>query len=167
MRMTKMLREAFVDAVLADVPEMDYRALYQRHLQEFVLKRLPDAVRKVYDNPEARCYLVLTHPYASNVGSLTVFCYSAIEESPLTVEESATLEYVRKLSEEQRDTQRALRSKLEAAIAGCSTVKSAHKLLPEFAKYLPSLEASTTPNLPAVANIVADLSKAGWPKGKA
>lgn len=167
MRMIKMLREAFVDAVLADVPEIDYRAMYQRQLQEFILKRLPDIVRKVYDNPEARGYLVFSHPYASNVGGLTVFCYDAVEKSPLTAEESATLEHLRKLSEEQKDTQRALRSKLTAAIAGCSTVKSAHKLLPEFAKYLPSLEASTTPNLPAVANIVADLSKAGWPKGKA
>ena len=38
--------------------------------------------------------------------------------------------------------------------------------LPEFAKYLPKAVAKTD-NLPAVANLVADFVKAGWPKEQA
>lgn len=37
--------------------------------------------------------------------------------------------------------------------------------MPEAEKYLPK-EAKSSTNVPAVANVVADLVKAGWPKGK-
>ena len=43
------------------------------------------------------------------------------------------------------------------------TVDKFFEAFPEFEKYLPS-EAQPTKNLPALANVVADLSKLGWPK---
>lgn len=47
----------------------------------------------------------------------------------------------------------------------CSTLKTAKERLPEFEKYLPTERGTTgTINLP-VANTVADLINAGWPKG--
>jgi hypothetical protein len=38
--------------------------------------------------------------------------------------------------------------------------------LPEFEKYFPAEDAPISKNLPALANMVADLTKLGWPKGK-
>jgi hypothetical protein len=56
-------------------------------------------------------------------------------------------------------------TKLSAIVNGCNTLAQLKKLLPEFISYFPS-EAAPTKNLPAVANMVADLSKLGWPKTK-
>jgi hypothetical protein len=60
------------------------------------------------------------------------------------------------------------RYKAERSLAGvveaCSTLKQLKERLPEFTKYYPTEEAPTA-NLPALANVVADLSKLGWPKG--
>lgn len=65
------------------------------------------------------------------------------------------------------DTCNALKAKLTAAIAACFTLKQAKERLPEFVKYLPTDRDSTgTSNLPAVANLVADLVQLGWPKDK-
>ena len=57
-------------------------------------------------------------------------------------------------------------AKLSAIVNGCTTLAQLKKLLPEFISYFPT-EAEPTKNLPAVANMVADLSKLGWPKGGA
>jgi hypothetical protein len=68
-----------------------------------------------------------------------------------------------------RDTQaaerEALQNKLTQTIHSINTVKQAHDLMPEFAKYLPEV-VEKTKQLPAVANLVADLNKAGWPPKK-
>ncbi len=52
---------------------------------------------------------------------------------------------------------------LRGVVEGCNTVKQLKEALPEFAKYAPHEEA-TSKNLPALANVVAEFSKAGWPK---
>ena len=58
-----------------------------------------------------------------------------------------------------------LRKQLTAVIASCTTLKQAKKALPEFVKYLPEEPGSAIDRtLPVVGNLVADLSKAGWPK---
>ena len=65
----------------------------------------------------------------------------------------------------QKETVSKLRSEVKALIAACHTLKQARERLPEFAKYLPA-ERSPAPkqNPLMVANTVADLTKAGWPK---
>ena len=40
-------------------------------------------------------------------------------------------------------------------------------MLPEFEKYLPADEQKALRSVPVVANLVADFTKAGWPKDKA
>jgi hypothetical protein len=72
-------------------------------------------------------------------------------------------ELAQKYKDEDRavnDAQCALRGAIEA----CSTYKQLMTRLPEFEKYYPKPDAPTA-NLPALANVVADLSKLGWPKG--
>jgi hypothetical protein len=60
-----------------------------------------------------------------------------------------------------RDT---LSAKLQAAANSVATRKALVELLPEFEKYLPADEGAACKTLPAVANLLADFSKAGWPK---
>jgi hypothetical protein len=47
-----------------------------------------------------------------------------------------------------------------------STRKALVDLLPEFEKYLPADEAKAIASLPAVANVLSDFVKAGWPKNQ-
>ena len=53
-----------------------------------------------------------------------------------------------------------------AAAMSCTTRKALANLLPEFEQYLPEDTPAAIRSLPAIANIVADFSKAGWPKDK-
>jgi hypothetical protein len=53
---------------------------------------------------------------------------------------------------------------LKGVIESCSSLKQLNERLPEFKKYFPT-EEKPVANLPALANVVAELSKLGWPKG--
>lgn len=59
-----------------------------------------------------------------------------------------------------------LRKQLTATIDSCTTLKQAKEVLPEFIQYLPEEPTQVNRSLPVVGNLVADLSKAGWPKKK-
>jgi hypothetical protein len=65
--------------------------------------------------------------------------------------------------EEQEDERHNAESRLSHAFAGINTLKQALTTFPEFKKYYPT-EEQPTKNLPALANVMADLSKLGWPK---
>jgi hypothetical protein len=56
-------------------------------------------------------------------------------------------------------------SGLENALKGIRTRKQFVEAFPELEKYAPS-EHKSGSMLPAIANVVADLSKLGWPKNK-
>jgi hypothetical protein len=60
----------------------------------------------------------------------------------------------------------ALRTKLSATADAVSTRKALIDLLPEFEKYLPADESKAVASLPAVANVLSDFVKAGWPKNQ-
>jgi hypothetical protein len=49
---------------------------------------------------------------------------------------------------------------------GASTRKALVAALPEFEKYLPAEVEAPVRSLPAIANVVAEFTKAGWPKGE-
>ena len=55
----------------------------------------------------------------------------------------------------------ALQRKVAAAVNSCNTRKQLVDRYPEFARFAPA-EYGTTPNLPAVANLIVDLKAAGW-----
>jgi hypothetical protein len=65
--------------------------------------------------------------------------------------------------EKQEQDRLGAERKLFAAFEGINTLKQALTTFPEFKKYYPT-EAEPTKNLPALANVMADLSKLGWPK---
>jgi hypothetical protein len=66
----------------------------------------------------------------------------------------------------QVEKRKELRSKLQATADAVTTRKALIDLLPEFEKYLPADEAKAVATLPAVANVLSDFVKAGWPKNQ-
>ena len=69
---------------------------------------------------------------------------------------------------EQNKCRCQLQEKMEGIAASCTTRKQLLEALPEFEQYLPAETAARSRSVPALANLLADLTAAGWPKqGKA
>jgi hypothetical protein len=82
----------------------------------------------------------------------------------------ATAKKVAVLSEKARATRQTisdLQEKLESVAKSCTTRKQLAELLPEFEKYLPDNAPAASRAVPAIANLVTEFTKAGWPKAKA
>jgi hypothetical protein len=165
MRLTKFDREAFVRAVMADVPTVDYDEQAKQLVQKAARDAMPPKVQAVYDDKDTRGFL--TCEFYAMPGSLA----NAYLYHPKGWKHDAKLD--KKLQElaagkkAQDQARQELRSKLKSIINNCSTLKKAKELLPEFEKYLPAeRETVKADNLPAVTGLVTDLMKLGWPKGK-
>lgn len=165
MRLTKTHREAFVRAAMNDVPSIDYRQsiceLIQKHLESIA----PASVLKLYKDPKTKGYIAKdTLPTLKWAYDYFYLIPDGYSHPPEIIEKTNDL---RALSARQEDSHKELRIKLEATIAAFTTREAALKSLPEFEKYLPEDKAPETKNVPMVANLVAELVAAGWPKQKA
>jgi hypothetical protein len=158
MKLTKYEKEAIVRSIMQDVPPIN-KEKRRTDLQASLVKAMSPEARKLYNRtPSAlRTYnfgeIIYTGSYVSReliVGDVNKEAISELAK-PYEAEDKAYC-----------DTQR----KLHSIVGGCNTLAQLKKLLPEFVSYFPS-ETEPTKNLPAVVNMVADLSKLGWPKGKA
>lgn len=156
MRLNQSQKAGIIRAILLDVPKPDKT---KRHadLQEAVVKKMTPACRKVYQaTPKA---LATTH-----TGDTTYNGVNWNTRSVITGDVSEdTLKALLKPYDDMDEEYGKVQSKLTCAVNACSTLKQLETMLPEFKKYFPT-ETEPTKNLPAVANLVADLTKLGWPK---
>ena len=163
MRLTNYMRDAFISAAMDDVPREDFEGQMQTLLIKAAISCLPPKVRALYDDPATRDFIRHTRPtcgfnytYVPGLGTLPV----------------DTQEKYGGLKEKQRE-QEAGRRELTAQLRGVAysarTRKALVALLPEFEKYLPADDSAACKTLPAVAvaNVMADFAKAGWPKDSA
>jgi hypothetical protein len=159
MRLDKYAKQSIVKAIMDDVPAPD-KAKRRTDLQAAVVKAMSPEVRKVFKStPGAlRTYHVgdtIYDGYGWNTRDII-----AGDVTDKTISE------LLKPYKAEDEARYATKRNLQGIVEGCSTLKQLQTLLPEFKQYMPT-EAAPTKNLPAVANMVADLSKLGWPKGKA
>lgn len=176
MKLTAPIRNGFVCAAMNDVPEVDYGEQIRTAATAAYIKALPPAVRKVYDDESLRRYLNVRFVSFDCGVSVQVWGYEtpryardegdAISIPVLSSADKRAIDALIAKKKAQDATRDALKSKLTAAANAVSTVKQLAEMLPEFAKYLPQDIQSANRTLPAVANIVADFTKAGWPKDK-
>lgn len=171
MRLTNTIRDAFVRAAMQDVPEVDYSESIRKAAVAAAVKALPPAVRKVYDDEKTRPYLETTY-LRYGMTSVSVPGRDARwneDDSQLpriTKADDAALNALAGSAKEQESTRNELERKLRSAAYAVTTRAALVEMLPEFEKYLPADEAAANRTLPVIANIVADFTKAGWPKGK-
>lgn len=157
MRLNKWDKTSIVRAIMADVPMPD-KNKRRTELQAEIVKAMSPECRKVY---KSMPYALRTH----NVGELI---YNDINYNSRyivlgDVKEEKLKELCAKY-EEQDHAIRKAKNAIKSAIEACSTFKQLNERFPEFKKYFPT-EEKPAANLPALANVVADLSKLGWPKG--
>lgn len=171
MRLTNTIRDAFVTAVLADTPKVDYQTECRKVIEQHLKDIMPPKIAAALKDPA--CAEYFSHNYvtwdSSPWGSMAFLAapmpanskhgYYHIKDME-TVHKLNTLVTNYKAQLKQRDE---LQQKLQAAIYGFTTVKAALQAMPEFAKYLPDPEKPADRSVPAVANLVADLMAAGWP----
>ena len=164
MRLNKTMSDAFVRAALADVPTIDYTDADGKLLSEAVLNAYPDALKEAIKKDNSILdWIPVERVYINEISqSVYLRCTShRVKQVAAKVADQLT-----KLAEaEDAQCQRncALKTKLTAAVAGCSTLKQLKASLPEFEKYMPT-EPDKGTNLPALANVVSDFMAAGWPK---
>lgn len=163
MILTKYDKDAFVSAVLDDVPYVDYSEQARKLAMKHLISLLPGIVQQAYkENPEwiisnrVRLPNYLQDFYGPALG------YVSYDSFPDELKEQ--LHTLSDAAKEQSNTRKTLEYKVTRLINSVTTLKAALKNFPEFAKYFPAdRDAADTVNLPA-ANVIADLTNAGWPK---
>lgn len=169
MRLTNYDKNAFVRAVMNEVPKIDY----QKQLDEVILLdsrlQLEPEVQVVHANPKTRMRLERRLHYAegrgSNLGGTYIYGftyskYTASKEAGTKIIEIGTN------ADDQADTRATIEEKVRGMINACGTLKKAKELLPEeLHKYLPAeREVKSTANVPLVVNLIGDLTALGFPK---
>ena len=154
-RINKWDKQAIVRAIMADVPKIDKKKRKEK-MQADIVKAMSPEARKLYKNcPEAlRTYHMGSLLDDGNWMSREIISGDVKEE---------VLNELKKPYEAEDKKFREVEYQLKGAIEACTTIKQLNDRLPEFKKYFPTVEKPTA-NLPALANVVADLSKLGWPK---
>ncbi len=153
MKLTKYTKQAIVRAIIHDLPPIDKEARATA-IKEAIVKTMSPEVRKLFK----------TNPTALRTQSVEYTnpdrWYQEVVVGDLTKEQiSAIIAPYEKQEAERREAD----AKLTRAFAGINTLKQALTTFPEFKKYYPT-ETEPTKNLPALSNVIADLSKLGWPK---
>lgn len=169
-RLTNDMRLSFVAAVMADVPKIDYEERIRDAVNKAHNAALPGAVKKMLNDPEHSGYVRIGHATLNGHDGLPSGHYLSfnlpapsdewLDKLAVSVAEPITKEWC-----EQEFRLSGLRKKLRTVADSCSTTTKLAEAFPEFARYLPQTDAEATRNLPALANVVADFVKAGWPKG--
>ena len=158
MRLTKIIRESFVRAAMQDVPHTEYDEAIRKMIHDNVVAQMPPDMLKAYQkHPE------LFNKDGRYIDNSIGYVYLPCSIKPAPEAVRAALELCEKRGEQNRQ-RKALKEKLQAAAESVTTRKALVALLPEFEKYPPADEPAACKTLPAVANLVSDFTKAGWPK---
>lgn len=162
MRLTNLIRDSFIAAAMQDVPKVDYEkqivALYQRAM----LDAMPPELVGLYEKHKNWFNHQYKHVHGVNTSFRVV--HPEHENVPLNSEQTKELGVLLEAHKQQRQTRNDLQSKLHSVAYGVTTRKALAEALPEFEKYLPKEEDKPSRSLPAIANLVADFTKAGWPQ---
>ena len=171
MKLTNAMRNCFIDAVMKDVPRIDYDEKIQSAAEKIAIPKLPLEIQKIWGKSSLKGFIkteTVSVSYKRNYFYVAVPFYADYNTMQSDLSESAEIKSLYDLSSEQSSSIFELRRKTKAAIYSVTTLKQALELMPEFESYLPKPNDAPTKYAPAViANLAADLTKAGWPKGKA
>ena len=163
MRLTQLMRDAFVRAAMADVPRVDYEKQIADVILADAVSQLPAKVLALYKDKNIGHFVNVDRVYICGAGRQVPKGRDAFNAKPETI---AAVEKLQASLGAQVKKHDELRAKLRGCAYACSTRKALAEMLPEFEKYMPASEAQANRQLPVAANIVAEFMQAGWPKGQ-
>jgi predicted house-cleaning noncanonical NTP pyrophosphatase (MazG superfamily) len=168
MRLTNFLRDSFIRAAMNDVPQVDYHEQAKKYAEEQLFKKLPKEIQALAKDKKLNEWL--NREYISmpvNISNFYGFTDKGNNGVLKNIPEVWTkIEEFSRLIRQQSETYNALESRLRSVAYACTTRKQLLEALPEFEQYLPEEEAKAIATLPAVANVLSDFVKAGWPKNQ-
>lgn len=145
MKLAQYTKDAICRAILDDLPKLDEDALISQIKAALYKAMSPECKRLHNKKPSALA--------SSSLHRAELYVSVPVGDADL----DAVLEpFI-----EARKARQRLRDQVRIAVNGCSTRKQLVDRYPEFSKYLPS-EHGVCTTLPAPANVIADLVKAGW-----
>jgi hypothetical protein len=156
MKITKFQRDSIVRAIMQDVPKPD-KVKRRIAIQDAIVKVMSPEVRKVFKTAPG----ALRTSHLGDVIDMDTYMSRYLIVGDVT---DKMVEEILKPYRAEDDSVFVAKRNLRSAIDGCTTLKQLNDRLPEFKKYYPQASAPMSANLPALANVVADLSKLGWPK---
>lgn len=160
MRLTKTIKDEIIDAIMDDVPKVDYDTLIQDTAIKEGLKTVPPEIMRLKDKyPEwikGEKYF-----YVPNFRSLCILHNSDSKSIEITKGIIAPL--VKKYNEQIAE-RKAMQAKLEASFASITTDTKFAELFPDFVKYMPSEAKPATGFAVATTEVLDGLKKLGWPK---
>lgn len=166
MRLTKLHKDAFVRRVMQDVPHEDYQEQARKLLFDTSVAMLPPPVRALYDNPELRHWVPGDSVYVSQHNGYVHVLKPDRRGLQFPQDVLVKADQLHRKHIEQKKRREELEAKLRGVIASCQTLKTLKAALPEFVQYMPEDEAPLDRSVPALANVVTDFIRAGWPKDK-
>lgn len=165
MKLTNVIRDAFVRAVMADVPFVDYQQQGRDLIFQHAIESMPPLVRAAWDSPDCKQYINQNYwhnPQFHQFGC----CVPSEDNFKPAPKVLAKLKELATLLKTQAEKHQQLKTNIRTVALSVTTRKALADALPEFEKYLPEDEAKANRLLPCVQNVVADFVKAGWPKGQ-
>ena len=169
MRLNKSDKDAFVSSAMDDVPKVDHDTAAKKLVIDCLKANVPvDIQNAITKYPDwFGSEHVLMPPNIS--GFYTTLTPRRVRWQDVVTDpkDVAKMQELAAAAKEQHQSRTVLEGSLRSTIEGFSTLKSALAALPEFAKYLPTeRDGKVDRSMPAVANLVTTMMKAGWPKEK-
>lgn len=168
MRLTTDMKKAFVKRVMLDTPnrgaELDQRI--RDEVVKAAVETLPKEVAAIWNNETIRGYICNYYANIPAPGAVPNIGVTVPGGSYAGIEKLRSQDWFKALIRDYAEgwlTWMEIDTKLSATIANVTTLKALKALLPELDKYMP-VETETSKNPPAVANLISDMVKAGWPK---
>lgn len=163
MRLTNELRDAFIKAVMNDVPRINYQDQAEELLEQDCIEQLPAQVRAVWDDKVLRSFLYSQSRRVEGPARSWVY-YATFHGIEAREPARKSAEALLRKSVQQAVRLDELRSKIKVVAYGCSTRKQLAEALPEFTKYLPVEQPKVDRTLPVLSGVIDEFKKAGWPK---
>ena len=171
MKLNQYQKRAIINAIMNDVPQIDYTAQAQAIMMARSIELLPPGVKAFYErgNGEWLKTMTVRAPYASDLNPHLFQVYHefywltivGVEPSPLKAEDFEPLIPLAHAKAEQYTARKALLDQVTANVNSCSTDKALIKRFPEFGRYLPKVDGATA-NLPAETSLITNLMQLGW-----
>lgn len=192
MNLNKCDKAAIVEAIMADVPVVDYKKKIREYVQAEAVKLMPAAVLALYNDEALRPFVTTIRIYGRYYGSSgdcgfihwmstdpntyrTIYLTNSDNHDPLTKTlkanvRQAVLEFCDAAEKQDKD-RGSMKEKLDRMLLPIRTLKQAKTLLEaDLHKYLPveppKGEKATT-GVALVPYVVDSLKEMGWPKEQA
>lgn len=175
MKLTKTHREQIVAAVMRNTPmrhKLSIGERIQAVVDKFITERGPRGIRHLWKDKEIGRYLNRTSHNAGYLRTESSRFYdsrlpqvSTLHGLDLDSEAKAEIQQIADEYLEEMSQREDAESKLHSALAGIRTRKQFIEQFPELEKYAPE-ELTPDRTVPAISNVMATLSKLGFPADK-